>query len=114
MNLRENRSILLIGIVLNLLLVAQNDNSTFGSVGVSILILDGHQAHGWYGFATFMLDGPVVIQSDWLKYIQVMKSFIFFIVGVQPYLSVGIGWEKCPIQGGWTIMLEGSSSDMVG
>ena len=98
LNLRENRGILLIGIVLNLLLVAKNDNSTLGTVGVTVLVLDGHQTHGWYRFATFMLDGTVVIQRDWFEHIKVMKAFIFFIIRIQPYRSVGIGWEKGSVQ----------------
>ena len=42
LNLRENRSIAFICVIFDLLLVAEDQNATFSSVGVSILVLDGH------------------------------------------------------------------------
>ena len=70
----------MVSIVLNLLLVAKNNNSTLGSVGITVLVLDCHQAHCGYRFTTFVLDGTVMINGDWFKYIKIMESFIFFII----------------------------------
>ena len=56
LNLGKHWSVLFIWFVLNLLLVAENHDATLGPVWIAILILDGHQAHSWYGFTTFMLD----------------------------------------------------------
>ena len=56
LNLGQHWSILFIWFILNFLLVAEDHDLTLGSVRIAIFILDGHQAHGWYKFTTFMLD----------------------------------------------------------
>ena len=72
LNLREDRSILLICVVLNLLLVAKNNNSTFGTVRIAILVLDCHEAHGRDWFPTFVLDGMIMVKRDRFKDIEVV------------------------------------------
>ena len=78
--MRKDRSILFICVVLNLLLIDKDNNPTLGTVEVTVFIFDCYEAHCRDWFPTFVLDGMVMVNRDWFKDIEVVETFVLFII----------------------------------
>ena len=56
------------------------ERSVRGTVRVTVLVFDYHEAHGRDWFPTFVLDGMVMVKRDRFKDIEVVETFVLFII----------------------------------